>query len=425
MFTVEKTTLQLLRNRENYEKIRGVVNKSLFDPGVKRALTVLDNYWQNYEGHTQVMPDVFMSELALAYPDLSDADLTVHQGMTEIMCSEPDEASAKGLMRSLRTMDFANKLEKAHEDYATGLDIDLHGTVADLLDRFQTDIARDEAVDWCRDDIIDIIESSKTGFHMPWFLDCLQGSLPDIIPGDQIILAARPGKGKTSLCARQAVHMASLTPDDRPVLWFNNEGKGRKIKGTIYRAALAKSFAEIVAFGGDEAKAEYERCVGGPDRIKIFDVHGRDYRFLESIIKDYQPAAVFFDMLDNVHGFGDAARTDLRLEQLYQWARERAVIHDFISIAVSQISVEGEGLAWCDQSMLKDSKTAKQGACEAIVMMGTTNNQNQLWSRFMYVPKQKSETKPGYRPDCAQEIIFDGARCQFKEPKENGEGVNV
>jgi replicative DNA helicase len=61
-------------------------------------------------------------------------------------------------------------------------------------------------------------------------------------------------------------------------------------------------------------------------------------------------------MLDNVGGFGAAERTDLRLERLYQWARECAVKYDFLSIPTSQVSVEGEGLAWCDMSMLKDSK---------------------------------------------------------------------
>lgn len=416
MFEIYKTTLQLMKKRENYLKLKGIVKKGLIDSDVRRALNVLDQYWRNYADHDVVVPEVFMAELNLQHPDLDEPKLKMYKGMTDIMMHEPDEATAKGLMRSLRTLDFASKLEAAHEDYQNGLDVDLHATVRDLLGRFEQDISRDEAVDYCRTSIEEIIDEAQTGFNLPWFLDCLQGSLPDIRTGDQLVFAARPGRGKTSFCAREAVHVAPLAPDDRPVIWFNNESKATKIKGTIYRAALNKSFQEIIAYGGEEARREYEKVVGGLDRIRIYDIHGRDYRFLESIIAKQSPILVIWDMLDNVKGFADAARTDLRLEALYQWSREMAVVHDFVSLATSQISVEGEGLAWCDQSMLKDSKTAKQGAADAIITMGSVNQQDRLNSRYLYVPKEKSETLPGYRQDCATEVTFDTKRCQFIEP---------
>jgi replicative DNA helicase len=210
--------------------------------------------------------------------------------------------------------------------------------------------------------------------------------------------------------------MAKETPDDRPVFWLNNEGKGRVIKATTYRAALKTDRDGLIGLGAKDAAELYAGVVGGADRIRIYDIHGRDYKFLERLIDEQRPAVVFFDMLDNVHGFGDAARTDLRLESLYQWARESAVIYDFLSIPTSQISVEGEGLAWCDQSMLKDSKTAKQGACDAIVTMGAKNGPEWANSRFLYVPKVfKGQPAKGYRADCCREVHFDANRCQFTE----------
>lgn len=424
MFNVHKVTLQLLKHKDNYDKLSSSVNKSLVDADVRRALVVLDNYWKNYPDHTIVLPEVFMAELNIQNPDLDEAQLKMYSGMSEIMQQEPDEATAKGLMRSLRTLDFASKLEQAHEQFQTGLDMDLHDTVRELIASFESDISRDTAIDWCQDTIAEVIQDSETGTKLPWFIDCLNGSMPDVRTGMQIIFAARPGKGKTSFCARQAVSLAPNTPDQRPVLWFNNEGKGNRIKGTIYRAALQTDFAGISKMGLERAQHDYNERVGGASKIRIFDIHGRDFRFLERLIKDHQPSVVIFDMLDNVHGFADAQRTDLRLEQLYQWAREQAVIHDFLSIPTSQISVEGEGLAWCDQSMLKDSKTAKQGACDAIITMGATGNQNQEWSRFLYVPKTKQSPAKGYRADCATEVLFDGATCQFSEAMAQEDGPN-
>jgi replicative DNA helicase len=66
--------------------------------------------------------------------------------------------------------------------------------------------------------------------------------------------------------------------------------------------------------------------------------------------------------------------------------------------------------------MLKDSKTAKQGACEAIIMMGAVSQKDRLDSRYIYIPKTKTVPAKGFRADCASEVIFDGPRCQFKEP---------
>ena len=415
MFEMYRTTLQLLKTRKNYDKLRGIINKQLFDTDVRRALGILDRYYKDYD-HDNVDPDIFLTEMALHNPDLDENQMKMYQGMAAIMQHEPDEASAKGILRSLRTIDFADKVEKVHEQYATGLDVDLHTEIRELLARFESDISRDERVDYCRESILDIIEEEESGFHLPWFLPSLAGALPSCKTGDQYIFAARPGKGKTSFCARQAVHVASRTPDDRPVLWFNNESKAAKIKGTLYRAALGVDFKGIIKMGADAAHARFTEVTGGQDRIKVFDIHGRDYRFLENLIIKWKPAVVIFDMLDNVHGFADAQRTDLRLEQLYQWAREQAVIQDFLSIATSQISVEGEGLAWCDQSMLKDSKTAKQGACDGIVTMGAVNSSEKLWSRYIYVPKSKQSPKPGFRADCAAEVLFDGPKCQFTIP---------
>jgi replicative DNA helicase len=422
MFEVYKTTLQLMKTREQYDKLRQVVKKNLIDTDVRRALSALDHYWRDYPEHDIIVPETFLAELNIKNPDLDESQLKMYRGMVDIMMQEPDTTTAKGLLRSLRTIDFADKLERLHEQYHTGLDVDLHDEVRDLLLRFESDISRDERVDYCRDSILDIINEDQTGHNLRWFLPSLAGAMPNCRTGDQIIFAARPGKGKTSFYARQAVYVSSQTPDDRPVLWLNNESKAAKIKGTLYRAALKTDFNGIIKMGADRAHELFAEITGGQDRIKVFDVHGRDFRFLEQLIIKHQPAVVIFDMLDNVHGFADAARTDLRLEQLYQWAREQAVIHDFLSLPTSQISVEGEGLAWCDQSMLKDSKTAKQGACDAIITMGAVNNVDKLWSRYIYVPKTKQTAAPGFRSDCATEVTFDGPRCQFIEatPAENG-----
>ena len=112
MFEIHKTTLQLLKTKDTYDKLRSTVNTQLIDYDVRRALNSLDTYWKNYPGHQVVQPDVFLAELGIQHEDLSDDQMRMYAGMVEIMMQEPDEDSAKGLIRSIRTLDFAAELEK-------------------------------------------------------------------------------------------------------------------------------------------------------------------------------------------------------------------------------------------------------------------------------------------------------------------------
>lgn len=427
MFESYKTILQLVKTREQYDKLSGIINKRLLDNDVRRTINALDQYWNNYPGHDIVVPDVLLTEIGMNNADITEDQLRIYKGMIDVMMHEPDPDAAEGIIRTLRTMDFAAEMEAHIEAYHEGRDLDLYQTVLETSQKFERDISRSVKLDFIRDSIDEILEEEENGHRFSWPLTCLSGAMPATKTGMQFIFAARPGKGKTSFCAFAAVHFARQTPDNRPVMWLNNEGKGNRIKATTYRAALGVDRAGLITLGAKKAGTLYNEAIGGQDRIRIFDIHGRDHKFVERLIEKHRPAVVFFDMLDNIHGFGDAARTDLRLEFLYQWARESAVIYDFMSIPTSQISAVGEDTAWCDQSMLKDSKVGKQGACDAVIMMGAKNAPEFHRDRFMYIPKvAKMAPAPGYRPDCYTPVVFDGPTCQFVEPglDENPE-VNV
>ena len=85
MFEVYKTTLQLMKKRDQYDKLRQVVKKNLIDTDVRRAINVLDHYWNDYPEHQVVVPDTFLSELNIKNPDLDANQLKMYKGMVDIM----------------------------------------------------------------------------------------------------------------------------------------------------------------------------------------------------------------------------------------------------------------------------------------------------------------------------------------------------
>jgi replicative DNA helicase len=159
---------------------------------------------------------------------------------------------------------------------------------------------------------------------------------------------------------------------------------------------------------------EYREAVGRLDRIRVVDIHGLTNMQCEMIIEANNPGIVIYDMIDSIKGFGDAARTDLGLEKMYQWGRERSVKYDSIGIATSQISADGDGLRYPTMAMLKDSKTGKQGACDFQIMIGSINEPGFSSSRFIGIPKNKLRRPDGpASPDC--EVAFDGLRSRYKD----------
>jgi replicative DNA helicase len=122
-------------------------------------------------------------------------------------------------------------------------------------------------------------------------------------------------------------------------------------------------------------------------------------------------------MIDNVRFAGGALnngeRTDQILEAMYAWARSLAVKYDHAGIAMSQLSSDAENNRWPAQSMLKDSKTGKQGACDFIIAGGY--DQMMPETRFFSLPKNKLklEGRPS-SPRCP--LYFDADRSQFYLP---------
>jgi len=421
MYTVNRTLLQLLGTRRGWEKLWSCIPLDRFDKEVRTILTSLNKYWRNSEAE-EINIEAFSTMFFLGN-SMDPEERKVYQELIRITSEEPDKDTAKIITRELRLMEFNKEVEDAQNSYALGEDIDLYERVRSCLVEYESDVRKSVDTSYCTAGVQEIIEESTTGSSLLWSLDCLNKSMPDLRTGKQVLIAARPGKGKTSFVADQVVGFTRVPwvrSQNRPIVWFNNEGKKIIIKGTCLRAALRKNFEQIALLGWDAAEEEFQRILGGPDMLQIYDIHGKDHAYLERIIDKERPSVVVWDMLDNVGGFTGnrgADRADQRLEALYQWARESSVIYDFLSLPTSQVSVEGAGLQWIPDSALKDSKTGKQGACDAILTIGTDDRPGFERSRFMYFPKTKSQAVPGAYADCRTEVVFDSATSNYLNPK--------
>ncbi len=348
----------------------------------------------------------------------SDEDRSTHAAMVRASMQDVDEETKRGIVGILHETAYANKLAQSCIDYRGGKEIDLMSLGQQHLNDYKLAVRATDNTDGYIDTPIGTILTESLDFDrgIKWRLEPLRRCMRPLQEGDFGLVCARPDRGKTSFFASELTHMAPQTPDDRPILWLNNEGPGKRIYPRLYQAALNMNFMQILDLNKKAGQLEraYGDVVGDPFKIRIKDIHGFNIGQVERIIEEQNPSIVVYDMVDNIKGFGGEARTDLALEKMYQQVRELAVLYEHVALATSQISADGDGLLYPLQHMLKDSKTGKQGACDFQIMLGANNDPAMESMRGVGIVKNKLQM-PNAPSDPREEVHFNKLTSRYQE----------
>lgn len=421
------TLLRLLRKRDKYEKLHRAVPMPVLDEKTRILLDDYGKFFREFDDVQAIEAEPFFLWFkSFGHPKLSTESLEVYRSVVgQIAQDVPPELEA-GLLDRLVAASTAHKLEEMLTSWQDGDEIDLGSALRTIVEKFEDETERKVKTPLVADSIADLLADTGSGSGLTWRNPLLNLSMRPLQPGDFGIIAARPDQGKTSFLTDNATHWAKQLPDvypdeGRSIIWLNNEGPGRRIKQRCYNSALDKTTNELVEMQKagtiDDA---YSAAMGGnPEAIKVYDVHDFWNHELEDLVRQVPPAVIVFDMVDNVK-FGGAVsnngqRTDQLLEAMYQWARIMAVKHDCVVLATSQISADGENLSYPTLSMLKDSKTGKQGAADFILTIGSQDTMPN--TRFLGLTKNKLSIEGGPKAPKI-ETHFDGLRGRFREPSD-------
>ncbi|WP_397473787.1 AAA family ATPase [Pusillimonas sp.] len=418
--------LQLLRFRDRYEKYAASVPKAALDTKTNVLLKDFGRYFAANPDCNEIRSGPFILWFNLKHKNLNDEQRTLYGRTLKQIDKGVSPAVEAGLMERLIESDTAAKLVQALEQYEDG-ELDLTTAIREINDQHQAALDRKVRLPEVTDDIDDLLDTDHNNTGLHWRLKAIGDYARALQPGDFVVLAARPDAGKTTCIASEITYMApqvdQLYPDEeRSIIWLNNEGPGNRIKRRVYQAALGMTLSEMYKLKEQGRTREaYTEAVGGrPDIIRVFDIHDYWSHDVEDILATIPSALVVMDMVDNIKFGGQIAnggqRTDQALEAMYQWARLMAVKHDTAVIATSQVSADGDGELYPQQHMLKDSKTGKQGAADAIIMLGKSNSPELQNSRFISIPKNKLHLE-GTNKNPQREVVFDADRARVIDPR--------
>ena len=420
------TLLQVLKHRKKYEQLHRTVNSRAIDARTKVVLADFGRYFKQVE-ECQVIPVTgeFMTWFSMvAHRNLTEDDLTVYRRLFEQVAKEPSEQTKQVLVQSLLEANLAVIVSDAVEAYTGEQEVDLFTVIRSAMESYELDLERKVKlpVVEANDDLFED-DTNNSGFRWRW--SDLNRVMRPLRPGDFGILAGRPDKGKSTAVADNITFMAQQIDDvygpgnGRTILWLNNEGPGERIFKRCIQSALGLPTSELVKLNKEgKLWPAYEQVVGSKHIIKVMNIHGMKSWQVEEILRQVKPALVVFDMIDNVNFDGavinGGQRTDQLLEGMYQWARELAVRFNCPILATSQISAEGDGLAYPTLAMLKDSKTGKQGTADFIITVGAKNEPGFENIRFIGLTKNKLELE-GQPKSPKAELLLDGPAGRYRE----------
>lgn len=263
------------------------------------------------------------------------------------------------------------------------------------------------------DDLEELLNKTTKTPGLRWRLNSMNQHLGSLRKGDFGFIFKRPETGGTTFLASECTHFATQT--DKPILWFNNEEQGAKVKLRCFQGAFGISLADLEK-GSIKFQREYKTSIG--DRIRIFDSGSISRSTVDSILSGCDPSLIVFDQLDKIKGFKED-RQDLELKEIYQWARELAKEYAPV-IGICQASASAEGKKYLQMDDVDNSKTGKQGEADWILGIGKSNQQGYESLRYFHLCKNKligdKDTIPERR-HWQWDVVIDAEIARFRDIK--------
>jgi len=322
-------------------------------------------------------------------------------------------------------LEIADEIVKQHVERVQATELALLGMeVAEgkkeygVLSQFLSSLSQNNEIkqqSYVTDDLTELLSSTILSPGLRWRLDSMNKHLGSLRQGDFGFIFKRPETGGTTFLASEVTRFATQT--DKPIIWFNNEEQGAKVKLRCFQALFGINLDELQK-NSDVYNERYSQTIR--DRIRIVDIASCTSSVVDRIVASCPDGVglIVFDQLDKIKGFADD-RQDLELKAIYQWARELAKQYAPV-IGICQASASAEGKKYLQMDDVDNSKTGKQGEADWILGIGKSNQQGYESLRHFHLCKNKligdKDTIPERR-HWQWDVILDAELARYRDVK--------
>ena len=360
---MELALIRTLMDKDFYENNKGIrTPDNLFSKDLRGIKRTLDYAMETYE---RSITPAELEGLFFTHNVLTTANKDSYRDLfKKINKAEPMSPDiAQEVMGNLFQKLVGEEIANLGVKYVNGVENTLE-PVRKIIEDYQDDFMPNLKIDWGDISIDTLLEKADVQAKWKFNISSLQRRIEGVSGGHLVLVGARPNTGKTSFHASIIASEDGFARQGAKCIVLCNEESYDRVGARYLSAASNMSM--------DEVKGNYAlaatRYKPVHDNIKIKDSTGKDMRWVEAVVKAYQPDILVLDMGDKFASKG-SADSHVYLKDAAIHARNIAKQYDCAIIWMSQLSADAEGKVYVDQSMMEGSKTGKAAECDLMILI--------------------------------------------------------
>jgi KaiC/GvpD/RAD55 family RecA-like ATPase len=360
---MELALIRTLMDKEFYENNKGIrTPDNLFSKDLRGIKRTLDYAMETYE---KSITPAELEGLFFTHNVLTTANKDSYRELfKKINKAEPMSFDiAQEVIGNLFQKLVGEEIANLGVKYVNGVENTLE-PIRKIIEDYQDDFMPNLKIDWGDISIDTLLEKADVQAKWKFNIPSLQRRIEGVSGGHLVLVGARPNTGKTSFHASIIASEDGFARQGAKCIVLCNEESYDRVGARYLSAASNMSM--------DEVKGNYAlaatRYKPVHDNIKIKDSTGKDMRWVEAVVKAYQPDILVLDMGDKFASKG-SADSHVYLKDAAIHARNIAKQYDCAIIWMSQLSADAEGKVYVDQSMMEGSKTGKAAECDLMILI--------------------------------------------------------
>jgi archaellum biogenesis ATPase FlaH len=378
----QETLAASIKARKAWESIYPYAESEDFTERGKVIWEAIADFYQRDEEASHAQPSAIKAQISLKIRRPSHRELfnNILDALDSVDVS-PSNAAAYflGLKRENTGIALASAIAAGGSE----------ATIRPLLDKYN-ELAGQESIEGETEEeaqglsVREVFESSYgDGQRIEVWPDALNLRLGGgCIRGHHIVLFARPECGKTMMMINMT---AGFLSQGLKVLYVSNEDPLPDLVLRTVARLTGRSINEVKADldGSDRLAREnnYENVV-----FKVLE--GGSVGQISSLAAKHKPDVLVLDQLRNLGTRKDDSRVE-QLEVAARGIRNLGKQHSMLVVSVTQAGNSAEGKAVLDMGDVDSSKTGIAGACDVMIGMGATMEDEQFGRRVLSLPKNK------------------------------------
>lgn len=372
-----------MQSREAYNKIARLVYPDEFSE-------VSSELWRRIDSYYTADPSAEHVELSL-FCDIIKRELPKQ---SDILVNEINSLGSTSVPNLLAEI-VKVKRKHAAQEIMNELAVNPHSTkVLDLMDHFSdiSEVEADDEVHPANEDAVSILQELSIPDNLIRIYPAVLNNDIDggLIPGNHVLIFARPNIGKTMFVINLA---RGIARDGRRVLHLiNEEPKKQVIQRYVSRFSGIEKH-DVYTNIDHAVKVANDNGFGN---LYVEDINPGTFHEIRGLIEKVKPDVVIIDQLRNVTMKDDNRVT--ALERLATEARNLCKKYGIVVVSVTQAGDSASNKLVLSDSDIDSSKTGIPAQCDLILGIGADDNQKAAHMRTVTIVKNKLAPYHNYYP---------------------------